>query len=59
MLGPGEMESCWLQNHASARARGKSQPAAVDSLKQPHIPLLGLKQKHIVTIVLCFVLFCF
>ena len=39
-----EMISSW-QNHASARARGKSQSAAVDSLKRPHIPTPGTKIK--------------
>ena len=33
------------QNHASARAGGKSQSAAVDSLKQPRIPTPGIKMK--------------
>jgi hypothetical protein len=43
-----------FQNYASARAQGKSQSAAVDSLNRPHIPMPGLKQKHILTIFLCF-----
>ena len=54
MLGPGEMESCWLQNHASARARGKSQAAAVDSLRQPHVPHLGLKWTRSCNLWFCF-----
>ena len=36
--------TCSWQNHASARAQGKSQSAAVDSLKQPHVPHLGVLQ---------------
>ena len=42
------------QNHTPARARGKSQSAAVDSLKQALISHLGLKQKHILITFLCF-----
>ena len=34
---------CW-QNYAPTKARSKSQPAAVDSQRQPHIPHLRLKQ---------------
>jgi hypothetical protein len=43
---------CSWQNHS--RAHGKSESAAVDNLKQPHIPHLGLKQKDILIIFLCF-----
>ena len=45
MLGPGEMESCWLQNHASDRVSATSWSATVDSPKQPHIPTPGIKMK--------------
>lgn len=38
---------CSWQNHASARAWGKSQSAAADSRKQPHTAHLGLKWKNI------------
>ena len=34
---------CSWQNDIPARAQDKSQSAAEDSLKQPHIPHLGLK----------------
>jgi hypothetical protein len=37
---------CIWQNHAFARAPGKSQSVAVNNLKEPHIPHLGLKWKH-------------
>lgn len=38
---------CHWRNHALARAWGKLQSAAVDSLRQPHVPHLGIKWKHI------------
>jgi hypothetical protein len=45
---------CSWQNHVSSRVWGKSQPAALNSPKQPHIPHLGLKQKPVLKIFLCF-----
>lgn len=44
---PQNSKSAAGKNHASATAQDKSQLADVDYLKQPHIPHLGSKQKHI------------
>ena len=43
---------CSWQNHAPARARAKSSSAAMDNMKQAHIPHLGLKWKYILIIFL-------
>ena len=49
-----ETISSW-QHHASARAWGKSQSAAVDSPKQPRIPIPGIQtKKRILITFLCF-----
>lgn len=46
---------CRWKTQAPDRAQWKSESAAVYSMKQqPHIPLLGLKQKHNLITLLCF-----